>query len=337
MFASIGGFLGSLAGGPIGGAIGEWAGSGLDKYNAGPQQGPNRPGETFGSDWAIDGLVSTGARIGTSMLAERAATDAARSDARFSQGLADASYSRRIQQTVADARAAGVNPYFALASGTANQTPGPGPRVMSTTARTGAFDMLDALITGRDAEDRRERELNNDLKRVQIDTMRRNNLQASTGVARGSGKTGNGPGPDVMDATPLFNKFVNEDGDVANYATPESGSELSEIVGTAEWYRANRDYAVQLARDVGPEAAAALGVAGATLGVSYGLGSRISRASIGNPFARKTVAASPSFRTIRAVPSSTQKARPQSGAGGVYNQNGGVTPLFRDDDLIERF
>jgi hypothetical protein len=95
-----------------------------------------------------------------------------RSNARYSQRLADTSDGQKLQRMVADAEAAGINPYAALMGGAATPA-GPGPRVVSDTAWTNAFDQVENILSGRQAAQDRQLQLQNELTRINIDGARR--------------------------------------------------------------------------------------------------------------------------------------------------------------------
>lgn len=103
-----------------------------------------------------------------------------RSNAKRSQQMANDAYQQRLQWTVADAEKAGINPYFAIAGGAGNSTPGPGPRIVSDTAWANAFDTVEDILTGRAAAQARKEELATDIARVELD---QNRASPVTGVA----------------------------------------------------------------------------------------------------------------------------------------------------------
>jgi hypothetical protein len=96
-----------------------------------------------------------------------------RSNAKYSQKLADRSDAAKLQRMVADADAAGINRYAALQAGAGSSGAGPGPRVVSDTAWVNAFDKIDDVLSGRQAERDRQMQLNNELARISIDEARR--------------------------------------------------------------------------------------------------------------------------------------------------------------------
>lgn len=144
-----------------------------------------------------------GAAIGgvASALGSMFSTNSANSAAREN-------YKKRIRWTVKDARKAGINPYFALSTGAANAVPS-APRVASFTALTGAFDALDDVISGRDAQEDRNLELQNDLMAVELDQMRteggmqRSPRLASTQYSAPSVTGGTQPGAIATPPKPL--------------------------------------------------------------------------------------------------------------------------------------
>lgn len=81
-------------------------------------------------------------------------------------------YARRIQSTVADARAAGIHPLEAIRAGAANTAPS-APRLLSETSRTATFDALDDALTGTKAARNRREKAEADLAEIRADEARR--------------------------------------------------------------------------------------------------------------------------------------------------------------------
>lgn len=98
----------------------------------------------------------------------------------YSRKNAQEQYGRRLQTTVADARAAGIHPLEAIRSGAANSAPQSGPRLMTQTALTNSFDRVADLATGRTAAENANRDIERQMNRINLDIAKTKLAQQST-------------------------------------------------------------------------------------------------------------------------------------------------------------
>jgi len=85
-----------------------------------------------------------------------------------------------IQRKVADARAAGINPYFAIASSGGSATPSLSP-VRTGVAAQNAFDKVAQILEGREAEKDRRDKIQDELTRVERDQKRTGSVRTQFG------------------------------------------------------------------------------------------------------------------------------------------------------------
>jgi hypothetical protein len=110
----------------------------------------------------------------------------AESDAQAAANQANAT---KIQTAVADAKAAGINPYYAISGGAAATSATQIPRLASHTALGNAFDRVTDVLTGRQAQKDASDDVQSDLAEIARDTAARGTIAptgAGAGVATGT-------------------------------------------------------------------------------------------------------------------------------------------------------
>jgi hypothetical protein len=95
-------------------------------------------------------------------------------------------YATRIQTTVADAKAAGINPLEAIRAGAGNSSAAATPRLMSAEASMNAFDQVADVLAGRTAQENAKDAVENTLAQIRVDESRRGSIGAGSGVATGT-------------------------------------------------------------------------------------------------------------------------------------------------------
>jgi hypothetical protein len=108
---------------------------------------------------------------------------------RKAQAHADEANATKIQTAVRDAKAAGINPYYAISGGAAATGAQTIPSLASHTAIGQAFDRVADVITGRQAQESATKAVQEDLAEIAHDTARRGSIAptgAGSGVATGT-------------------------------------------------------------------------------------------------------------------------------------------------------
>lgn len=102
-------------------------------------------------------------------------------------------YGSRIQTTVADAKAAGIHPLEAIRSGAAGALPPTQPNLLTAASAQNMFDGIADVLTGRQALEDADKEVQRDINRITRDQMKMESDALSKLVGNGAGLKAEAP------------------------------------------------------------------------------------------------------------------------------------------------